>query len=52
MVAKKKAPVAPKAPKPVELASVLQVKNQKGKQFEVSKDYYLNNIDKLTLIDA
>jgi hypothetical protein len=49
---KKKAPKAPKAPKKVELANVLKVKNQKGKEFEVSKAYYLNNKHKLTLIDA
>ena len=59
---KKKAPKAPTAPvvepveapveAPVELANVLKVKNQKGKEFEVSKSYYLNNVHKLTLIDA
>jgi len=55
---KKKAPKAPTAPvvepvvEPVELANVLKVKNQKGKEFEVSKSYYLNNVHKLTLIDA
>ena len=48
---KKKAPKAPTAPvvEPVELANVLKVKNQKGKEFEVSKSYYLNNVHKLTL---
>ena len=51
-MAEKKAPKAPKAPAkkaPVELASVLKVKNQKGKEFTVSKEYYLNNKNKLTL---
>ena len=43
-------PVVIEAPAvPVELDNVLKVKNQKGKEFEVSKSYYLNNKHKLTL---
>ena len=34
------------------LANVLKVENLKGKEFSVSKDYYLNNKHKLTLINA
>lgn len=78
-MAKKKAPVAPKAPvvealkadweehlsdpngepaiiEPVapvvELPGLLNVKNQKGKHFTVSKDCYLSNKHKLTIVDA
>ena len=57
----KKAPKAPMLSKPIKtkvkpvtetpiaLDDVLTVKNQKDKQFTVSKEYYLNNKDKLTL---